>query len=106
MRVGSGLSGHGSTVGTWSTETNSSASRRCRRARSNAACAGENISALITHCYDEYLDLRERAEDTRDADELRAFYLQEASAWRDTARVLRAMNTDQKARAVGESGAA
>ncbi|AVM01619.1 hypothetical protein C6V83_16515 [Gordonia iterans] len=55
------------------------------------ACAGERINALVTLCYDEYLELRELAEEERanDADDRYAFYLQEASAWRDTARLLR-----------------
>ncbi|WP_024332765.1 hypothetical protein [Gordonia hirsuta] len=63
------------------------------------ACAGERLGALVTHCYDEYLELRELAEETRDSDasEQHDFYLQEAAAWRDTARVLRDMSTRQAA---------
>ncbi len=52
------------------------------------ACAGQRINALVTLCYDEYLELRELAEEARGT-ELFDFYMQEASAWRDTARVLR-----------------
>lgn len=54
------------------------------------ACAGERINALVTQCYDEYLELRELAEEERAAAPDRFdFYMQEASAWRDTARILR-----------------
>ncbi len=60
------------------------------------ACNGDRIHALITHCYDEYLELRELAEDARGetASERYNYYLQEAAAWRDTARVLREMNAE------------
>lgn len=57
------------------------------------ACAGERIEALVTQCYDEYLELRELAEECRDGSPERfAYYFQEASAWRDTARVLRELS--------------
>lgn len=60
------------------------------------ACAGERINTLVTQCYDEYLELRELAEEARDAatTERFDFYMQEASAWRDTARVLRELNAE------------
>lgn len=63
------------------------------------ACAGDRVGALVTHCYDEYLELRELAEEARDSDtsEQYDFYLQEAAAWRDTARVLREMSAQQSA---------
>lgn len=56
-------------------------------------CDGQPINALVTLCYDEYLELRELAEETRhdESGEQHDFYMQEASAWRDTARVLREM---------------
>ncbi len=62
------------------------------------ACAGERINALVTRCYDEYLELRELAEECRDgAPDRFAYYLQEASAWRDTVRVLRELSTQLEA---------
>ncbi|MFZ2512317.1 MAG: hypothetical protein WAW85_14655 [Gordonia sp. (in: high G+C Gram-positive bacteria)] len=58
------------------------------------ACRGERINALVTHCYDEYLELRELAEEARGGatSERHDFYMQEAAAWRDTARILREMS--------------
>lgn len=58
------------------------------------ACNGERINALVTRCYDEYLELRELAEEARGGttSERHDFYMQEAAAWRDTARVLREMS--------------
>ena len=70
------------------------------------ACAGEGLAALITHCYDEYLDLREKAEELPESFESRAFFLQEASAWRDTARVLKRIQAEFNAADAVESKSA
>ncbi|MFT4085823.1 MAG: hypothetical protein QM658_01495 [Gordonia sp. (in: high G+C Gram-positive bacteria)] len=63
------------------------------------ACAGERLSTLMSYCYDEYLELREIAEEladaeTSDAEAQHAYYVQEASAWRETAHILREMSRD------------
>lgn len=65
------------------------------------ACNGERINALITRCYDEYLELRELAEEARggNTSDRHDFFMQEAAAWRDTARVLRELSADHAAQA-------
>jgi len=70
------------------------------------ACAGERLNSLITQCYDEYLELRELAEEIPDGDAQRDFYLQEAAAWRATVRVLRTIAAEKSARTGRTSGAA
>ena len=65
------------------------------------ACAGEGLNALLTQCYDEYLELRELAEEalTDTTPETHEYYMQEAAAWRDTARVLNELRAEQSAAA-------
>lgn len=72
------------------------------------ACAGERINSLVTQCYDEYLELRELAEEAREGatSERFDFFMQEASAWRDTARVLREMNAELQGTTVRQSRSA
>ena len=57
------------------------------------ACRGERLGALITRCFDEHLELSELADEAAGAADADAngFYAQEASAWRATAHLLRAM---------------
>lgn len=69
------------------------------------ACAGDGLNALVTRCYDEYLELRELAEEALSAPtvESHQYYLQEAAAWRDTARVLNELRARERSVATAVS---
>ncbi|WP_035718601.1 hypothetical protein [Gordonia shandongensis] len=70
------------------------------------ACAGRRLSVLTTRCIDEVMELDALADEALadDDSEGHAYYHQEASAWRETAQLLRAL-THASARG-GAHGAA
>ncbi|GAA2366915.1 MULTISPECIES: hypothetical protein [Gordonia] len=67
------------------------------------ACGGSRIPALINHCVDELLELTELADEalTDERIEEHVLYVQEVSAWRETAQLLRRMAADRTVRSTG-----
>ncbi|MGB3697224.1 MAG: hypothetical protein WBA05_07305 [Gordonia sp. (in: high G+C Gram-positive bacteria)] len=75
------------------------------------ACGGVRIPELITHCVDELLELTELADEALGDERIdeHVLLVQEVSAWRETAQLLRLMADDADVRALrlgGISGAA